>query len=59
MHLVEKLCTRIGIMVAGKLTIEDTPAGLCERMGAQTVEDAFIAAVGGNPTGTSSWYVDS
>ncbi|MDH3189784.1 MAG: ABC transporter ATP-binding protein [Acidimicrobiia bacterium] len=59
MHLVEKLCTRIGIMVAGKLTIDDTPAGLCERMGAPTVEDAFIAAVGGNPAGTSSWYVSS
>jgi ABC-2 type transport system ATP-binding protein len=59
MHLVEKLCTRIGIMVAGKLTIDDTPAGLCSRMGAETVEDAFIAAVGGNPTGTSSWYVNS
>ncbi len=59
MHLVEKLCTRIGIMVAGKLTIDDTPAGLCARMGAETVEDAFIAAVGGNPSGTSSWYVNS
>ncbi|MGH8948417.1 MAG: ABC transporter ATP-binding protein, partial [Acidimicrobiia bacterium] len=33
MHLVEKLCTRIGIMVAGRLTIEETPDGLCRRMG--------------------------
>jgi ABC-2 type transport system ATP-binding protein len=47
MHLVERLCTRIGIMVHGKLAIEDTPAGLCEKMGVVTVEDAFIAAVGG------------
>jgi ABC-2 type transport system ATP-binding protein len=47
MHLVERLCTRIGIMVHGKLAIEDTPSGLCEKMGVATVEDAFIAAVGG------------
>ena len=47
MHLVEKLCTRIGIMSHGKLLVEDTPAGLCRRMGVETVEDAFIAAVGG------------
>lgn len=59
MHLVEKLCTRIGIMVAGSLTIDDTPRGLCERMGVASVEDAFILAVGGNPAGNSSWYVTS
>ncbi len=47
MHLVEKLCTRIGIMEHGRLTMEDTPEGLCRRMGAETVEDAFIAAVAG------------
>jgi ABC-2 type transport system ATP-binding protein len=55
MHLVEKLCTRIGIMVAGRLTIEETPDGLCRRMGVDNVEDAFIAAVGGRTTDTS-WY---
>jgi ABC-2 type transport system ATP-binding protein len=48
MHLVERLCTRIGIMVEGRLAIEDTPAGLCTRMGVESVEDAFIAAVGGD-----------
>jgi len=58
MHLVEKLCTRIGIMVAGRLTIEETPEGLCRRMGVDNVEDAFISAVGGR-TPDSSWYVDS
>lgn len=47
MHLVERLCTRIGIMVRGRLAIEDTPAGLCRRTGTANVEDAFIAAVGG------------
>jgi ABC-2 type transport system ATP-binding protein len=55
MHLVEKLCTRIGIMVDGRLTIEETPEGLCERMGVDNVEDAFIAAVGGK-TPDTSWY---
>ncbi len=48
MHLVERLCTRIGIMVDGSLAIEDSPLGLCERMGVDSVEDAFIAAVGGS-----------
>jgi ABC-2 type transport system ATP-binding protein len=47
MYLVERLCTRIGIMQRGHLLIEDTPRGLCEKMGASTVEDAFILAVGG------------
>ncbi len=55
MHLVEKLCTKIGIMVAGQLTIEETPEGLCRLMGVGNVEDAFIAAVGGR-TPDSSWY---
>lgn len=48
MHLVERLCTRIGIMVKGRLAFEETPAGLCRRTGTDNVEDAFIAAVGGN-----------
>lgn len=47
MHLVERLCTRIGIMVRGRLAIEDTISGLCARTGADNVEDAFITAVGG------------
>lgn len=59
MHLVERLCTRIGIMIAGELVIEETPADLMAKMGAETVEDAFIAAVGGNASETSSWYVTS
>jgi ABC-2 type transport system ATP-binding protein len=47
MYLVERLCTRIGIMQRGRLLLDDTPAGLCERMGVDSVEDAFIMAVGG------------
>ena len=56
MHLVEKLCTRIGIMIDGRLTLEETPAGLCKRMGVDNVEDAFIAAVGGKNPDDSTWY---
>ena len=56
MHLVEKLCTRIGIMISGRLVIEETPEGLCQITGMSNIEDAFIAAVGGGDTGNSSWY---
>ncbi len=56
MHLVEKLCTRIGIMVEGRLTIEETPEGLCRMTGKDNVEDAFITAVGGDGGEGSSWY---
>lgn len=56
MHLVEKLCTRVGIMVAGRLVVEDTLDGLCARMGSDNVEDAFIAAVGGRSLDQTSWY---
>ena len=59
MHLVEKLCTRIGIMIDGRLTIDQTPQGLCEVTGEDNVEDAFIAAVGGDHNGGSSWYATS
>lgn len=59
MHLVEKLCTRIGIMVDGQLTIEETPEGLCHRTGKENVEDAFIAAVGGEGGDQLSWYETS
>lgn len=48
MYLVERLCTRIGIMQRGRMVIEDTPLGLRGRMGAESVEDAFILAVGGD-----------
>jgi len=48
MYLVERLCTRIGIMQRGRLLVEDTPAGLCSRMEVESVEDAFILAVGGD-----------
>lgn len=60
MHLVEKLCTRIGIMSHGRLMLEETPADLCEQMGVSTVEDAFIAAVGGEAEErTLAWFESS
>ena len=59
MHLVERLCTRIGIMVEGRLTIEETPEGLCRLTGKENVEDAFIAAVGGEGVDQLSWYETS
>ena len=59
MHLVEKLCTRIGIMIEGRLTIEETPEGLCRVTGKDNVEDAFIAAVGGDPSDGTTWYETS
>ncbi len=46
MELVERLCTRIGIMVGGRLEVEATRTDLLERYGATNVEDAFLAAVG-------------
>jgi ABC-2 type transport system ATP-binding protein len=60
MHLVERLCTRVGIMIHGKLSTEGTQQELCDRFGADTIEDAFIAAVGGDDDrGTISWLHDS
>ena len=60
MHLVERLCTRIGIMVDGRLEQQGTQRELCQAFGVDTVEDAFIAAVGGDDDrGTISWLHDS
>ena len=59
MHLVEKLCTRLGIMIEGRRTIEETPEGLCRATGKDNVEDAFIAAVGGDALDDSTWYGNS
>jgi ABC-2 type transport system ATP-binding protein len=60
MYLVERLCTRIGIMQRGRMVVEDTPLGLRDRMGAESVEDAFIMAVGGDTsTEGVAWLRDS
>jgi ABC-2 type transport system ATP-binding protein len=46
MDLVERLCTRIGIMLHGKLVIEATPEELRHQFGVGSVEDAFLEVVG-------------
>ncbi len=46
MELVEKLCTRIGIMTNGRLEVEATPAKLLADYGVTNIEDAFLKAVG-------------
>lgn len=57
MHLIEKLCTRVGIMIEGRLAVEDTLDGLMARTGGKTVEDAFIMAVGGETSSEGlKWF---
>lgn len=46
MDLVERLCTRIGIMVHGQLVVEATPEELRSQYGVSSVEDAFLEVVG-------------
>ena len=57
MYLVERLCTRLGIMQSGRMVIEATPQELCTQMGVESVEDAFIVAVGRELTsGGLAWF---
>ena len=42
----EALADRVGILHEGALLALDTPAGVRERYGAETLEDAFMAATG-------------
>ena len=46
MELVERLCTRIGIMAKGALIVEGTPDELKNKYDADTIEDVFLTAVG-------------
>ncbi|HKX73875.1 MAG TPA: ABC transporter ATP-binding protein [Acidimicrobiia bacterium] len=59
MYLVERLCTRIGIMQKGRMVIESSPQGLCEAMGVTSVEDAFILAVGGALRSEGAKWLDA
>ena len=52
MALVERLCTRIGIMTHGNLIIEATPAELRDRFAVTSMEGAFLRAVGAAETDT-------
>jgi ABC-2 type transport system ATP-binding protein len=57
MYLVERLCTRLGIMQRGRMVIEATPQDLCTQMGVDSVEDAFIVAVGRELTSEGlAWF---
>jgi ABC-2 type transport system ATP-binding protein len=42
----EVLADRVGILDGGRLLALDTPAGLERRYGAQSLEEAFMAATG-------------
>jgi len=42
----EVLAERVGILDGGRLLALDTSAGLRRRYGAETLEDAFMAATG-------------
>jgi len=50
MDLVERLCSRIGIMTMGRLIVEATPDELRDRFDVATMEDAFLRAVGAAET---------
>jgi ABC-2 type transport system ATP-binding protein len=59
MDLVERLCTRIGIMVDGLLTTEASPAELRDTYGVTSIEDAFLKAVGASDTRTGLDWLDA
>jgi len=41
----EALCDRVAIIRSGRIVAVDTPAGLCERTGAASLEDAYLRLV--------------
>jgi ABC-2 type transport system ATP-binding protein len=43
MEEVEALCGRVAVMDRGRVVALDTPAGLVERSGQRTLDDAFVA----------------
>ena len=47
MQEVGALCDRVVVIAAGKVTAAGTPAELVEKTGKTTLEDAFVAAAGG------------
>lgn len=59
MDLVERLCTRIGIMVDGRLTTEASPDELRDTFGVSSIEDAFLKAVGAADTHTGLDWLDA
>jgi ABC-2 type transport system ATP-binding protein len=47
MEEVERLCDRVAMLDRGRLIALDTPAGLKNRTGSATLDDAFLALAGG------------
>jgi ABC-2 type transport system ATP-binding protein len=59
MDLVERLCTRVGIMLGGRLIVEAPPAELLQLYNVTSVEDAFLAAVGAEETSGGLEWLDA
>ncbi|WP_116946822.1 ABC transporter ATP-binding protein [Jiangella endophytica] len=49
MDEVERLCDRVALLDAGRVIALDTPAGIVDRAGTTTLEDAFVALTGREP----------
>ncbi|WP_243669503.1 hypothetical protein [Vulcanisaeta sp. JCM 16161] len=45
MEVAERVCTRIGIINAGRLVMEGTPAEIMNAVNAGSLEDAFLRAI--------------
>ncbi|GIJ80225.1 ABC-2 type transport system ATP-binding protein [Micromonospora phaseoli] len=48
MEEVERLCDRVAVLDAGRVIALDTPAGLVDRAGATTLDDAIVTLTGKN-----------
>jgi len=46
MEEVERLCDRVAVLDAGRIIATGTPSGLVERVGADSLDDAFVALTG-------------
>ncbi|QMU97126.1 ABC transporter ATP-binding protein [Microbacterium esteraromaticum] len=46
MEEVERLCDRVALLDAGSIIALDTPSGLVARVGADSLDDAFVALTG-------------
>ncbi len=54
MEEVERLCDRVALIDHGHLIAIDTPAGLKDRTGSSTLDDAFLSLTGSTLTGGQS-----
>ncbi|QOR71952.1 ABC transporter ATP-binding protein [Ruania alkalisoli] len=49
MEEVEALCDRVALFAAGQVTALDTPSGLTDRVGASSLDEAFVTLTGQEP----------